>query len=286
MQPSPYPLQYESLLRRALREDLGRAGDLTTDAIVDPAATARAVILARRPGRIAGLPVAARAFELLDPRLRAAPAVGDGADVGAGQILLRLEGSARSILTAERVALNFLGRLSGIATATAGVVRAVDRWPARVICTRKTTPGLRTLEKYAVRIGGGANHRFGLDDGVLIKDNHREIAGGITEAVWRVRRAVGHMVKVEVEVDTLEELDEALRLSVDAVLLDNMTVEMLAEAVRRARGKVITEASGGITPENAALIAAAGVDLISIGWITHSAPTLDVSLEVEATEQS
>jgi nicotinate-nucleotide pyrophosphorylase (carboxylating) len=277
-----YPFQYESILRLALSEDLGLAGDLTTDAVVEPVAKARGSIVSRRPGRVAGLDVAAAAFRLLDPEMRITPALQDGADVEAGATLLRLEGSARALLSAERTALNFIARLSGIASTTHGIVRAVSGSNARVICTRKTTPGLRALEKYAVRAGGGANHRFGLDDGVLIKDNHRLIAGGITEAVSRVRKSAGHMVKIEVEVDTLEELDEALRLDVDAVLLDNMDVATMAEAVRRVQGRAITEASGGITPETAKGVAATGVNLLSVGWITHSAPALDVSLEMEA----
>ncbi len=191
-----------------------------------------------------------------------------------------LKGAARQLLSAERTALNLLGRLCGIATATRDIVHAVSPHKARIVCTRKTTPGLRLLEKYAVRVGGGANHRFGLDDAVLIKDNHRMIAGGVEEAVKRVRLHTGHMVKIEVEVDTLSELEEALRLGVDAVLLDNMSISTLSEAVRLASGKALTEASGGVTPATAAAIAATGVDLISVGWITHSAPALDVALDI------
>ena len=189
-------------------------------------------------------------------------------------------GPARSLLTAERVALNFLGRLSGIATATRGIVTAVADYDARVVCTRKTTPTLRALEKHAVRMGGGYNHRFGLDDAVLVKDNHVAIAGGVTAAVSRVKSDVGHMVKIEVEVDTLDQLEEALGLGVDAVLLDNMTTDQLRQAVLMARGKAVTEASGGIRPDTAAAVAATGVDLLSIGWITHSAPSLDVALDI------
>jgi nicotinate-nucleotide pyrophosphorylase (carboxylating) len=196
----------------------------------------------------------------------------------------RLEGPARALLAGERVALNLLGRLSGIATATRRLVAAVAPYPVRVACTRKTTPGLRTLEKYAVRAGGGSSHRFGLDDAVLIKDNHRHIAGGVVPAVERVRRSVGHLVKVEVEVDTLDELDQALSCPIDAVLLDNMPVPVLEEAVRRCRRadpRVAIEASGGITLETAAAVAATGVDVLSVGWLTHSAPALDVTLDVE-----
>jgi len=276
--PLPFPLLYEETVRRALLEDLGRAGDITTDAIVRPQEAAAASLLARAEGRVAGLEVALSAFRCLDPQAQSEILIPDGGDAAAGDQLATIRGQARAVLSAERTALNFLGRLSGIATATRGIAAAVARHGAKVVCTRKTTPGLRALEKYAVRAGGGANHRFGLDDAVLIKDNHRVIAGGITEAVRRVRRYAGHMVKIEVEADSLEQLEEALGLGVDAVLLDNMPLEMLARGVRLARGKALTEASGGITPANAAAIAAAGVDLLSVGWLTHSAPALDVSL--------
>jgi nicotinate-nucleotide pyrophosphorylase (carboxylating) len=278
--PLPYPLLYEETVRRALLEDLGRAGDLTTDAIVRAHEPAAASLAVRAAGRIAGLEVALCAFRCLDPQVQAEILIPDGSDAAAGDQLAVIRGRARALLSAERTALNFLGRLCGIATATRGIAEAVTAYNARVVCTRKTTPGLRALEKYAVRAGGGANHRFGLDDAVLIKDNHRVIAGGITEAVRRVRRHAGHMVKIEVEVDSLEELEEALGLGVDAVLLDNMPVEMLARGVQMARGKALTEASGGITPANASAIAATGVDLLSVGWLTHSAPALDVSLDL------
>lgn len=275
-----YPLLYEEVVRRALIEDLGRAGDLTTDAIVPAAQTGQAFLMARTAGRIAGLEVALCAFRCLDAGVQADILAADGSDASRGERLAVVRGSARALLSAERTALNFLGRLCGVATATRDIVAAVAPHSAKVVCTRKTTPGLRALEKYAVRVGGGSNHRFGLDDAVLIKDNHRLIAGSVEEAVRRVRSHVGHMVKVEVEVDTLEELAEALSLGVDAVLLDNMPVPMLAEAVRMARGKALTEASGGITPENAAAVAATGVDLLSLGWLTHSSPALDVSLDI------
>ena len=276
----PYPLLYEELVRAALQEDLGRAGDLTTDAIVMPADEATAMILARKPGRIAGLEVAISAFRHLDPRVTVELRTTDGQDAGRGEHLAMLRGNARALLSAERTALNLLGHLSGIATATRDVAAAVAPHGARVVCTRKTTPGMRALEKYAVRAGGGANHRFGLDDGVLVKDNHRLIAGGITEAVRRVRSYVGHMVKIQVEVDTIEELEEALTLDVDAVLLDNMDLGTLSQAVALARGKAMTEASGGITPATAAAVAATGVNLLSMGWLTHSSPSLDVSLDL------
>ncbi len=275
-----YPLQYESLVRAALIEDLGRAGDLTTNAIVPPEAHATGYLIARRGGCLAGLPVAATAFRLMDPDVDISWHRHDGDAVEPHQTLATICGSARGLLSAERIALNFLGGLSGIASATQGLVQAVQGYTTRVVCTRKTTPGLRLLEKYAVRCGGGANHRFGLDDAVLIKDNHLIVAGGITEAVRRVHAAVGHLVKVEVEVDTLTQLDEALSCRIDAVLLDNMPPEQLVEAVRMVDGRVLTEASGGITPDTARQVAATGVDLLSAGWLTHSSAALDVALDV------
>jgi len=277
-----YALQYDRLVRDALSEDLGRAGDLTTDAIVPRDQGAEGAILVRREGRIAGLEVALSAFRQLDPEAHFRILAGDGSDASAAEIVAYVRASARALLSAERVALNLLGRLSGIATATRDVVRRVEGTGAAIVCTRKTTPGLRALEKYAVRVGGGRNHRFGLDDAVLVKDNHRALAGGVAAAVTRVRERVGHMVKIEVEVDTLEDLREALDLGVDVVLLDNMTLPMLREAVTLARGRAKTEASGGITPETVRAVAETGVDMISLGWLTHSAPSLDVSLEIEA----
>jgi nicotinate-nucleotide pyrophosphorylase (carboxylating) len=278
--PPLYPLLYEPLVVRALGEDLGRAGDLTSDAVLPLGLHAEARLVARAPGRVAGIDVALAAFRLLDPSLLLAAHRRDGEDCVRGEALATVRGAARSILSAERTALNFLGRLCGIATATRDLAAAVAPHGARIVCTRKTTPGLRALEKYAVRAGGGRNHRFGLDDAVLIKDNHRALAGGLAAAVARARRAVGHLVKIEVEVDSLDELREALALGVDAVLLDNMDLPTLAEAVRMARGRVLTEASGGIRPETARAVAAAGVDLLSVGWLTHSAPALDVALDV------
>ena len=275
-----YPIVYQDAVRAALREDIGRGGDLTTQAIVGAGDTASAAIVARQAGRIAGGAVAAAAFRCLDPGLEIEIRIPDGADAAAGETVAVIRGAARPILTAERTALNFLARMSGIATVTRDIAAAIAPWPARVVCTRKTTPGLRVLEKYAVRAGGGSNHRFGLDDAVLIKDNHIVVAGGVTEAVRRVRRGAGHMVKIEVEVDTLEQLETLLGERVDAVLLDNMPVDMLAEAVRRVGKRLVTEASGGVTPATARAIAATGVDLISIGWLTHSAPALNLSLEV------
>jgi len=274
-----YPMLYAKTVRRALSEDLGMAGDLTTDAIAPPEKACTALITARVPGRIAGIDVAGHAFRCLDPGLRFDIRIHDGKDVVPGDTLAVVQGNARPILSAERTALNFLAHLSGIATATRDIVALISEYPAQVVCTRKTTPGLRTLEKYAVRAGGGANHRFGLDDAVLIKDNHIMVAGGVEKAIQRVRARVGHMVKIEVEVDTLQQLEIALQENVDAVLLDNMTLETLAEAVRITGGRAVTEASGEITSQTAKSIAATGVDLLSIGWLTHSAPALNLSLE-------
>ncbi len=277
---SPLPrVMLEPLVRAALLEDLGRAGDLTTDAIVPAGQCAETALVARQPGTVAGLDLATLAFQLIEPRIEVVPARPEGSAVSPGDVIATVRGPARGMLTAERTALNFLCHLSGVATATASVVAAVRGHKARIVCTRKTMPGLRAVEKYAVRAGGGANHRFGLDDAVLIKDNHVAIAGGIRPAVERARRAVGHLMKIEVEVDSLNQLDEALALGVDAVLLDNMTPEVLAQGVARVAGRAITEASGRITPETAPAIARTGVDLISVGWLTHSAAVLDIGLD-------
>lgn len=278
-----YPVQYESLVRDALAEDLGRAGDLTTDALIAPERRASARLVAREAGTVAGLDVALSAFRLLEPGLAIETRAADGQVVAAGTTLAAIEGAARPILSAERVALNLLGRMCGIASATARAVAACAGTRATIVCTRKTTPGLRMLEKYAVRAGGGGNHRFGLDDGILVKDNHIVAAGGIEAALARLRQRAGHMVKVEIEVDTLDQLDRVLVLGgADAVLLDNMAPETLAEAVRRVGGRLLTEASGGITPDRVASVAATGVDLISLGWLTHSVRALDVALDFEA----
>lgn len=272
-------IMLEPLVRNALLEDLGRAGDLTTDAIVPVDAKAETVLVARQHGVIAGLDLAGLAFELIDPSIAFAIAKPDGSAVAPGDLIATVSGPARGILTAERVGLNFLGHLSGIASATAGIVAAIKGTKAQIVCTRKTTPGLRAIEKYAVRMGGGHNHRFGLDDAVLIKDNHVAIAGGVTEVLQRARKNIGHLVKIEIEVDSLDQLAEALAIGVDAVLLDNMGPETLAQAVAMVGGRAITEASGRVTPETAAAIAASGVDLISIGWLTHSAAVLDIGLD-------
>lgn len=279
-QRHPHPLLYHELLRRALAEDLGGAGDLTTDAVVAEGSTAQARFVARQPGRIAGLDVALDTLRLLDPRLETDTRNGDAADVEAGAVLATVHGRTRALLSGERVALNFLGRLSGIATATRGIVRAVESHGAKVVATRKTTPGLRALEKYAVRVGGGADHRFGLDDAILIKDNHIACAGGLASAVERARAAAGHMVRIEVEVDDLEQLREVLALDVGLVLLDNLSLAELRKAVALNERRAILEASGGITPANAAQVAATGVDVLSLGWLTHSAAALDVAMEI------
>jgi nicotinate-nucleotide pyrophosphorylase (carboxylating) len=276
----PTPLIYEPIVRAALLEDLGRAGDLTTDSIVPADATATAIVAARKDGRVAGLEAGLSAFRILDPAVEIGIEVPDGGDVAAGGTIATVRGKARALLTGERTALNLLGRLSGIATATRALVGAVEGTRARIVCTRKTTPGLRSLEKHAVRLGGGANHRFGLDDAILIKDNHIAIAGGIRPAVERARAAVGHMVKIEVEVDTLDQLEELLGLKADAVLLDNMNPATLKRAVGLVAGRMITEASGNVTLHSVRPIAEAGVDMISVGWITHSAPNLDVGLDM------
>jgi nicotinate-nucleotide pyrophosphorylase (carboxylating) len=277
---SPHPIAYRDIVQRALLEDIGRGGDLTTEAIVSPVDMATASIIARIPGRIAGLEVVREVFHLLDPGVKIETRLIDGMDAQKGDTLAILQGSARSILTGERTALNFLARLSGIATVTRDIIECVRPLTTRIVCTRKTTPGLRILEKYAVRAGGGSNHRFGLDDAVLIKDNHIVVAGNVAEAIRRVRLHVGHMVKIEVEVDTLDQLEIALKEKPDAVLLDNMALPVLADAVRMVNKTVLTEASGGITPQSAGAIAATGVDLLSIGWLTHSAPSLDLSLDL------
>lgn len=274
-----HEILYRDSVRRALREDLGRGGDLTSELAVPDDARVSARLIARDAGCIAGMEIAAATFREVDPSVSFAAAVTDGTVVAAGALLATIDGRARSILTAERTALNFLGHLSGIATTTRFIVDAIEGTGTAVAETRKTTPGLRALEKYAVRMGGGANHRFGLDDAVMIKDNHIAAAGGVREALAAVRTGVGHTVKIEVEVETLAQLEELLEDSVDIVLLDNMTTEELTKAVELVAGRMITEASGGITPETARSIAQTGVDVISIGWITHSAPNLDVALD-------
>lgn len=276
----PLPtIMIEPLVRAALLEDLGRAGDITTDAIVPVDARAETALVARKPGVVAGLDCALAAFRLIEPAIKADVNRTDGSPIAAGEVIATIAGPTRGILSAERVALNFICHLSGISSAAASIVQAIKGHRARLVCTRKTMPGLRALQKYAVRVGGGFNHRFGLDDGVLIKDNHVAAAGSIEAAVTRARAAIGHLVKIELEVDTLQQLEEALRLKIDAVLLDNMNLDELRRAVALVNGRLVTEASGRITPESAPAVAATGVDLLSSGWLTHSVTALDIGLD-------
>jgi nicotinate-nucleotide pyrophosphorylase (carboxylating) len=272
-------LLVEPIVRAALVVDRGRAGDITTAAVVPKEARFSGAMVARRPGTIAGIEAARIAFDLVDPTLDVSILQPDGSVVEAGQPVMHIEGPARSVVTAERTALNFISHLSGIATVTAELVAGVGKNKARITCTRKTTPNLRALEKHAVRAGGGVSHRFGLDDGILIKDNHVALAGGIRPAIQSAKAGLGHMVKIEVEVDTLEQLDEALSEGVDAILLDNMDPDLLRQAVATIDGRAMSEASGRITAEQVPAIAASGVDIISAGWITHSAPALDLGLD-------
>jgi nicotinate-nucleotide pyrophosphorylase (carboxylating) len=276
----PTALLVEPLVRQALEEDFGRAGDITSDLTIAAATQATAKLVARKPGTIAGLIAAEAAFRLVDPSLKFEVSMPDGSAVNSGALLATVSGPARALLSAERVALNFTGHLSGVATATAALVAAVAGTKARIVCTRKTLPGLRILQKYAVRCGGGFNHRFGLDDAVLIKDNHIAAAGGIAPALARVRAGLGHMAKIEIEVDTMAQLEESLGLGADTILLDNMGVEDLKKAVTMARGRAVLEASGNVTLATVRDIAAAGVAYISSGAITHSAANLDIGLDL------
>lgn len=276
----PLPdVMLEPLVRMALLEDLGRAGDLTTDSIVPAQATDALRLVARQEGVLAGLDLARLAFGLMDRQVEFGVVCHDGTRLAPGMEIARIRGKSRAMLSAERTALNYLCHLSGVATATHSIAQAIAGFGTRVTCTRKTMPGLRALQKYAVRVGGGSNHRFGLDDAVLIKDNHIALAGDVATAVARARAGVGHMVKIELEVDTLEQLEVALSLGVDVVLLDNMGLDTLRQAVAMCRGRAITEASGRITPETAPDVAATGVDQIAVGWLTHSARVLDIGLD-------
>ncbi len=277
------PLLIQDSVRRALEEDLGRAGDITTTATIPASAGARAVIASREAGVIAGLPLAEAAFHMIAPGLRFIALVGDGGHVNAGDVVAEIEGSARAVLSAERVALNFLGRLSGIASLTNRFVQQVAGTDCRIVCTRKTTPGLRAFEKYAVRCGGGFNHRYGLDDAVLIKDNHIAVAGGVAAALRAAKASVGHLVKIEIEVDTIAQLREVLAEGADVVLLDNMGVEMLREAVAMVEGAMLTEASGGVNLDTVGAIAATGVDMVSVGALTHSPRVLDLGLDIQVS---
>ena len=276
------PLAIDDAVTRALAEDLGRAGDVTSIATIPEGTRGSAVMKAREAGVIAGLPVAEAVFRKLDPSVEIAGHLRDGAAVQAKTVLMSIAGDARALLSAERTALNFVGHLSGIASAAAEFVRLVAHTRARVCCTRKTTPGLRALQKYAVRCGGGFNHRFGLDDAILIKDNHIAVAGGVRAVLERAKAAAGHLVKIEIEVDTLAQLETVLDVGLaDAVLLDNMSPATMKEAVAMVGGRLTIEASGGITHASAAAIAESGVDYLSSGAITHSSPSLDVGLDIE-----
>lgn len=272
----------EPLVRMALAEDLGRAGDITSDSTVPETARAAVVIAAREDGRIAGMDIAEAAFRMVDPNLTITRLIREGADVKKGDEVMKVEGRARSILTAERVALNFMGHMSGVATLTLKMVRAVGNHKAKIAATRKTLPGLRAVQKYAVMIGGGIPHRYGLDDAVLIKDNHIAMSGGVRNAIRNAKSHIGHTVKIEVEVDTLDQLAEVLEEGVDIVMLDNMTNEQMRKAVDMVGGRAVIEASGGVTLSRIPEIAATGIDLISSGAITHSVPNFDVGLDYKA----
>lgn len=276
-----HPLLIDDVIMRALREDIGHGHDITAAALIPADRMGSAVMRARVAGTLAGAVMAARAFTLCDPDLTVDVFVQDGSILKPGQDILTVTGPARSILTAERTALNLACHLSGISTQTARYVAAVQGTKARITCTRKTLPGLRALQKYAVRVGGGFNHRFGLDDGLLIKDNHIALAGGVTSALSAARAHAGHMVKVEIEVDTLAQLEEALAHGADIVLLDNMPPADLKRAVAMAQGKALTEASGGITLDTVRAVAEAGVDIISVGALTHSVTALDLGLDID-----
>ena len=280
---APLPdLLINPIVLAALAEDLGRAGDVTASACIAADARLSVAFRARQDGKVAGLDCARLAIHALDPNAKFQVEIGDGEAIKAGQTLARADGRARAILSAERVGLNLLGRLSGIASLTAQYVEAVEGTGAKITCTRKTTPGLRILEKYAVRCGGAVNHRFGLDDAILIKDNHIAACGGIGKALDRARAYAGHLMKIEVEIDRLDQLGEALAHNPDVIMLDNFSLDDLATAVARAKGKVILEASGGVNLSTVRAIAETGVDVISVGALTHSAPVLDIGLDAIA----
>lgn len=278
----PPPLSiWEPVLRNALAEDLAGAGDLTSNLVVPATAVARGAIVTRQVGVVACLEISCAAFGLVDPGVVVEMLAADGDGMGAGDPLARISGPARGVLAAERVVLNLLAQMSGVATATAAAVRAVAGTGARIVGTRKTVPGLRALQKYAIRCGGGANHRFGLYDAVLIKDNHIGVAGGVTATVAAAREGVGHLVRIEVEVDGMGQLEEALAAGADVVMLDNMSPTKVREGVAMVDGRAVVEVSGGIDLDNVAEYAAAGADILSLGWLTHSAPALDVGLDFE-----
>jgi nicotinate-nucleotide pyrophosphorylase (carboxylating) len=279
LQPLP-DLLIDPVVRAALAEDLGRAGDVAA-ALIDADAVMEAGFVARKPGRIAGLACVRLAVHALDPSAQISVHLHDGQDAEPGSVIARVTANARALLSAERTALNLLGRLSGVATLTRAYVEAVAGTKAVIVDTRKTTPGLRALEKYAVRCGGGVNHRFGLDDAILIKDNHVAACGGIAEALTRAQAVAGHLTPIEVEVDTLEQLEQALPFRPTVIMLDNFSLAELRQAVAMNAGRVRLEASGGVTLETVRAIAGTGVDAISVGALTHSAPVLDIGLDAE-----
>src|ERR1700754_2913861 len=277
------PLAIDEAVQRALNEDLGRAGDITSIATIPEATQAHAIMIARQAGVIAGLPLAVAVLQRLSPDINIQAHFRDGGAVASGVHVLTISGPARAVLAGERTALNFVGRLSGIATLTAEHVRHTAGTKLRICCTRKTTPGLRALEKYAVRCGGGFNHRFGLDDAILIKDNHVAVAGGVRPVLQRARASVGHLVKIEIEVDSLDQLREVLDAGLaDVVLIDNFDIASMKKAIEMVAGRLVIEASGGVTQGSIAKIAATGVDYASSGAITHSAPNFDVALDIDA----
>ena len=270
------------LVENALTEDLGRRGDVTSQATIPADMQAQLQIKARQAGVICGMDLARLSFALVDAQIEFIAQVQDGETVEAGAVLATVKGNARHLLTAERTALNFMTHLSGIATATRQIVDSVAQYPAQITCTRKTIPGLRIVQKYAVRCGGGRNHRLGLDDAILIKDNHIAIAGDIKTAIQQAQKFAGHLIPIEVEVDTLEQLEQALDAGVSLVLLDNMSPETLSQAVTMCQGRAKTEASGGITPETVQAAASTGVDFIAMGYLTHSTTALDIGLDFSA----
>ncbi|HQT63347.1 MAG: nicotinate-nucleotide diphosphorylase (carboxylating) [Acidocella sp. 20-57-95] len=274
----PY-LLVEQAVRAGLLEDLGRAGDITSDAVIPAGSRANCALVARDAGVVAGLDFARTSFALIDPSIDFTVFMPDGTRLSPGDVIATISGPARGILSGERVALNFLGHLSGIATATRGIADAIAHTKARITCTRKTMPGLRFAQKYAVRCGGGSNHRYGLDDAILIKDNHVAIAGGIRQVLQAAKKAAGHLVKIELEVDSMAQLAEALDEGVDVILLDNFNTDMLREAVAMIGGRAICEASGRISPATAPAIAETGVDYLSAGWLTHTVRVLDIGLD-------
>lgn len=281
LQPLP-DLLLQEYVEIALKEDIGRRGDVTSIAVIDPNMTAELHIISRESGTIAGIDLARLAFKAMDSQSDFVAKVKDGEIISSGQILAIVRGNAIALLTAERTALNFLTHLSGIATEVAHIRSLIKDYPVEITCTRKTIPGLRVLQKYAVRAGGGRNHRMGLDDAILIKDNHIAIAGSITTAIQSAKAYAGHLIPIEVEVDTLAQLKMALAEGVNLVLLDNMPPDLLREAVSLCKGKCKTEASGGISPDTVKSVAETGVDFIAMGWITHSVKSLDIGLDFKS----